>query len=271
MLQKVNHIIFFSFLFLTGSIVVPGYSQSSEIEWEQLDPYADEEDIADFISTSRFEENKEKASLLVKENFPKLEFTSERNGNTIVATIVNPFFKPRFKDISHSDGLRINDDSWQENHTLKIEILKNEDYKILLRDNIGREAIIPFGNTFEADMEVSDSTYLINILGEERPFHIELVNNATQSRQTFITHADHIVFNKATLLKNGLSGEYAVKVGYGNNRRTMELDQPIYLEKKRSFKSWITGFLIVAIIAIGVFLVRIFTRKKPEEPIRLHK
>ena len=167
--------------------------------------------------------------------------------------------------------MKIDDSSWQEDHILIVETHKDGEFKVLIQDSIGREIIVPFGSTFEVEMEETDSTYFVKILGEAESFHVELFNTSTLHKQDFITHEDHIVFPKATLLDNGFSGEYVVRVGYGNNRNAKELAQTIFLKKQESYGPKIVKALIFLLVIVGIFLLLLFSRKKQKEAMIFHQ
>ena len=221
----------------------------------------DEQAITAFIGDTKW--NKQKASDLLMRNHPNLEYEKSENGNsTYTVKITNAYFNPRYKNISVSSGLVIDDSRWKEEHLLTIKVTQNEQFKILVRDSLERETTIPFGNTFEVNMETSDTAYTLKILGGVPPYHIRLYNNETLHEGSFDTNKNQYVFNKKTLTDQKFIGEYAVNVSYKNGPKEIELPESFFLEKQGSDKVLLIGLLAFVVLFGGGYLFMTLRKRR---------
>lgn len=241
-------------------------------EWNDFiakDP--DEKAIATFIESSKYNTNKSKAFKLLLENHPNLEYRQQENGNNIRIEITNPYFKPRYKNSSLNDGLAINHAAWSDDYILDVEVKKNEEFKIVIQDSLNRTVVIPFGNTFDVKMTVSDTAYVFNILGGKTPYTIELFNSETEHQESFNTDDSKYTLSKKDLLAQGLLGDYAVKVKYKNGPEPKEITRSIFLKEESSNKVLI--FLIIALLLMAgsaLYYFFFMKQKKTQQSIFNH-
>ncbi len=204
----------------------------------------------------------EEATQKLLKNYPDLDFNRTKTGQTFLIQVKNPFFSPRYKDISLWDGLEIDDSNWQSNHRLDVKMLHaNREYKILIRDDLGREAVVPLGSAFIASMAKADSAYIVKILGGKTPYQIELRNNESGHFEKYETSKEQIVFEKQDLLDKGFEGQYAVLVSYESGPEPQELSDQLYFEKPKFNKMIYVWILLLLIAVIGVVLFFYLTRK----------
>ncbi len=224
-----------------------------------------EEDIVQYIKAHAYS-RKEALNHIITE-FPKIEYSKEKIDDRFKIKILNPYFNPRYKNISLSDGLIIDHSSWQEEYVLNIEVNKDEDFKIIVTDSLDREIIIPFGNTFDVDVTDTDEAYVINILGGKKPYTIELFNEQTKHSENFETNSTSFLLSKEKLLNEGFLGEYTVKVKHNDRVEPLVLSRSIYLKESKSNTLFILIFAALLLLSSGLFYYLFKKRKGKHKTI----
>ncbi len=235
--------------------------QRIEKEWKEfIASKPDEAATVAFIGKTKW--NRQRAFDRLKDRHQKLEFIKQEDQGVYTVKILNPYFKPRYKNISLKPGLVIRASNWKEGHELQIDVEENGQFKVLVEDSLGRQLVIPLGNTFEANLIESDTTYVVNILGGKAPYSIVLQNNGSAHQEEFETAQDQYVFNKTDLIKKNFIGEYAIKVSYQDGPQAIELDQAIFLEKPPSYLWVWISILALIILSAGIYLFRWLSKRR---------
>ena len=234
--------------------------ESIKDEWNKfLDSQPTEKEVLDY--TDRLRSSKKRCigdiEKIIMDLFPVLKDSLIHDSeNERHYLIQNTQYSPRYKDISHSDGLEIDDSLWEEEHILKVTKTKSGKFKILIRDDLGRETVLTFGNVFEVEMESSDSIHKINIIGGTKPFKIELMD--TQTKEIVWTKENlkeqYFLLKTDDLKYKNIYGQFVVRVWDNLDDQPIELKKPVFLEREQPITMKLIGVLGVVVFVIGISL-----------------
>ena len=225
-----------------------------------------EQEILNFRDNNRKAKSCIDIDKVILEQFPNLEYSLiEEKNDEYKYKINNAFYSPRYKDISISDGLKIIQDRWEDEHILKGKSTKSGKFKILIRDELGRETVLAFGDIFEARMEDRDSVFDISIIGGKSPFKIELIN--VQNKKVEWTKEDleepFYSLKIKELALNNLNGQFMVKIWDSLDNQPVEIKNPINYKRETSRKPWILG-IFGMLVFVGGILLFIYLKKGKE-------
>ncbi len=235
-----------------------------DARWEQLKAGRDKEAVFDFF----LEKGDYKGEVLTfyKNNFSSLdaEFRELKAKQSYVLTVLDTIFKPRYRDISLDEGLKINDELWLESGILQVEVLKKGSYKINIQDSIGRDTTFAFfGYTFDAEGLVTEEGYTIEIEGGVPPFEINLYDDESKELKFTKESVDRtIILEKDYLLQQDIYGSFQVAVKHAkDDLDNITLKAPLVLEKTTSI-NWLILFVWLICIALLAFSIWIYWKER---------
>lgn len=235
-----------------------------EEEWKGLQKNNEEEAIVAFYKEEAKGNDLEEVVLdHIITNFPLLADLQllDKAEKRYELRVENAFFNPRYKNISLDYGMEIEDRDWLDSYTLDLKLNESGSYKVLIRDEIGREAIVSLGYQFKAEGILNNENYIIQIEDGTPPYHISFTGADQLETQSITSDSSVIVLNKKELVQSGLIGKYTVAVKHSRDQLD-EIILPDQLELKKTGISKIVTLIISAVCFILLVLVMFIVLRK---------
>ena len=202
---------------------------------------------------------KEEALRILQMEYP-LQLTVETAGKQRIFNFENATGL-RYKNLSPNAGLTINDTALLESSRLVVNVEDRGQFKLYFKDTYGRDTTVQFSNALTAKLSGGlDSNLIIQIIGGEAPFFIQLYDPKTEDLLVELETFDRTyILNKEEL--KDISGPILIKVAGSDNPQRPVLAGPTFIgASNNGLMRLFLWTLISLLVAIMLFYLFRYTR-----------